>query len=231
MSVFRSYLFNAIFYPYCILYAVVMMPCLITRRTTLWGTRLWAKIGLFCCKSILGLDYRVQYQQPLAETPAIYASKHQSAWETIALWVLVPNGIFVLKRELQWIPFFGFWVIRGGNIALDRKAGMSSIKQLLKEAKESVAEGYSIIIFPEGTRTLVGETKPYLPGVAALYKNLQIPVVPIALNSGKFWQRNALAKQAGVIDMVFLEPIAAGQDSRSMQHALQNQIETCCSHL
>lgn len=221
----RSFLFNLIFYPVSIGYAAVMLPCLLTKRTTHWGIHRWAYMHLWLMRHILGLDYHITLQSKLPLESAIYASKHQSAWETIALWVLVPNALFVMKKELYHIPFIGWWIRRAGNIGIDRKAGMSAIKHLIKEVKERVAEGHNIIIFPEGTRTKVGETHPYHAGVVALYKNLGVPVVPVALNSGLFWPRNSLHKKGGVIDVVMMESIPAGQDSKQFQADLQARIE------
>lgn len=231
MTLLRSFLFNLIFYPGSILYAVVMLPCLITRRSTHGGIHLWAYGCLWLCKVILGLDYRVTLKEKLPLETAIYASKHQSAWETIALWILVPNAIFVMKRELIFIPFIGWWILRAGNIAIDRKAGMSAVKKMIREAKARTAEGYNIIIFPEGTRTPLGSTHPYLPGVTAIYKNLNLPIVPIALNSGRFWGRNSLAKKPGVIEVVMLEAIPAGQESKTLAEELQRRIEQECERL
>lgn len=221
----RSFLFNVIFYPLSILYALVMLPCLLTKRSTHWGIHRWAYMHLWIMRNVLGLDYHITLQSKLPLESAIYASKHQSAWETIALWVLVPNAVFVMKRELYHIPFIGWWIRRAGNIGIDRKAGMSAIKQLIKEAKERVAEGHNIIIFPEGTRTRVGETHPYHAGVVALYKNLGVPVVPIALNSGLFWPRNSLKKKRGVVEVVMMEAIPTGGDSKAFQADLQARIE------
>jgi len=225
MALLRSFLFNLLFYPGSILYATVMLPCLLTKRSTHWGIHRWAYLMLWVMRWTLSLDYRVVQQAKLPQEAAIYASKHQSAWETIALWVLVPNPVFVMKRELYRLPVIGWWIRRAGNIAIDRNAGMGAVKQLIREAKERVGEGYNIIIFPEGTRTMPGQSTDYLPGVMALYKNLNVPIVPIALNSGVFWPRNAPSKKSGVIDVVMLEAFPAGQDSKQLQADLKARIE------
>lgn len=225
MALLRTLLFNLLFYPGSILYASVMSPCLLTRRATLWGIRYWTYGVLALMRIVLGLDYRVSQKAKLPLETAIYACKHQSAWETIALWVLVPNPVFVIKKELYRLPVMGWWIRRSGCIALDRSAGMSAVKKLIKEAQERAAEGYNIIIFPEGTRMVPGETRDYLPGIAALYKYLKAPIVPIAVNSGLFWRRNAFLKKSGVIDVVFLEPLPAGRDTKPLLTELQAQIE------
>ena len=225
MGKLRCLLFNLTFYPFSIGYAAVMFPCLLTRRWTHWGIHRWAYGNLWLARNILGLDYRIDLQGKLPQEPAIYASKHQSAWETIALWVLVPNALFVMKKELHRIPFVGWWIRRAGNIAIDRNAGMGAVRQLIREGKERIADGYNIIIFPEGTRMAVGETREYLPGVTALYKNLGVPVVPIAVDAGKYWPRNGFWKKPGVVQVTFLEAMPPGGDSKQFHHELQKRIE------
>lgn len=226
MALIRTILFNILFYPGSLLYASIMLPCLVTKRGAVWGIRIWAHGVLAIVKYVLGLDYTVTMRAPFPEERAIYASKHQSAWETVALWVLVPNGIFVMKRELYHLPVIGWWIRRAGCIGLDRKAGMASVKKLMKEAKERIEEGYNIIIFPEGTRTPPGETKNYLSGITALYKYLNLPIVPIALNSGVFWPRNAFVKKPGAIHVVVLEKLPAAENAGDLLPQLQEKIET-----
>lgn len=202
-----------------------MLPCLITVRSTHWGIHQWVYLYLWVMRVVLGLDYRVTLKGKLPQESAIYASKHQSAWETIALWVLVPNALFVMKKELYWLPVIGWWIWRSGNIGIDRSGGSSAIKTLIKESKDRMAKGYNLIIFPEGTRMAVGETKPYQAGVAALAKFLKCPVVPIALNSGLYWPRNSFRKNSGVIDVIMMKPIPAGVTGEALVTQLQESIE------
>ncbi len=227
MKFLRTILFNLLFYPGSILYATLMLPCLITVRSTHWGIHRWVYLYLWVMRIVLGLDYRVTLKGKLPQEPSIYASKHQSAWETIALWVLVPNALFVMKKELYWLPVIGWWIWRAGNIGINRGGGSATVKKLIKEAKQRSSEGYNLIIFPEGTRMPPGETRDYLPGVSALAKFLKCPVVPIALNSGTYWKKNAFAKDPGTIDLVMLESIPAGslKPDEFLSH-LQGQIET-----
>lgn len=227
----RPLLFNLIFYPLSITYAAVMLPCLIRKDWTHWGIHVWTYMLLWVMRVVLGLDYRITLQAKLPVEPAIYACKHQSAWETIAFWVLVPNALFVMKRELYMLPFIGWWIRRAGNIAIDRKAGMGAVKQLIREGRERVAEGYNIIIFPEGTRTKMGETREYLSGVTALYKSLGVPCVPVAHNAGKFWPKDSFWKKAGVIEVVMLEAIPAGGDNKAFVAELQSKIEAECAQI
>ncbi len=225
MKFLRTILFNLLFYPGSILYATIMLPCLITVRSTHWGIHRWVYLYMWAMRVVLGLDYRVTLQQKLPQESAIYACKHQSAWETIALWVLVPNALFVMKKELYWLPVIGWWIWRAGNIGIDRSGGSSAIKTLIRESKDRMAKGYNLIIFPEGTRTAVGETKPYQAGVAALAKFLKCPVVPIALNSGLYWPRNSFSKNSGTIEMVMMPAIPAGITGTNLITQLQESIE------
>jgi len=202
-----------------------MLPCLLTVRSTHWGIHRWVYGVMALMKWVLGLDYRITLRDKLPAENAIYACKHQSAWETIALWVLVPNALFVMKKELYWLPVIGWWIRRAGNIGIDRSGGATALKQMIKEAKQRMEEGYNLIIFPEGTRMPLGQTRDYLPGVAALAKFLKCPIVPIALNSGKFSPRNAFSKRSGIIDVVFLEALPAVMDSDTLLSTLQQKIE------
>lgn len=226
MSLLRSILFNALFYPLSVTYATVMLPCLLTRKTTHLGIHLWARLVLKLMAVTLGIRHSLHCHTPLPNIPHIYASKHQSAWETIAFWVLVPNAIYVMKRELYFLPVIGWWIWRAGNIGIDRKGGGSTVKKMLKEARQRMDEGYNVIIYPEGTRVSPGHSTPYLPGVAILAKTLKKDIIPVALNSGYFWPRNALIKHAGTIECHFLPAISHRQKSNELLQELSNTIES-----
>jgi len=137
----------------------------------------------------------------------------------------------VLKRELTWIPFFGWLLRAAGFIAVDRKAGAKALRQLVRDAERAVAGGRSLLIFPEGTRVQPGETRPYQPGIAALYDRLQIPVVPVALNSGLFWGRRSFVKRPGRITVEFLPAIAPGLKRREFMAELEARIESAATRL
>jgi 1-acyl-sn-glycerol-3-phosphate acyltransferase len=151
--------------------------------------------------------------------------KHQSAWETIALWVLLKNPAIVLKQSLARIPVFGWYMQRGGAIIIDREAGPKALRPMLAAARSAIADGRPIAIFPEGTRTPLAARRSYHPGVAALYMQLDLPVVPVALNSGLFWGRRSLLKQSGTILIEFLAPIEPGLNRRHFMAELERRIE------
>jgi 1-acyl-sn-glycerol-3-phosphate acyltransferase len=132
---------------------------------------------------------------------------------------------FVLKRELLSIPLFGWYLRKVGMIAVDRAAGASALRNMARQASEAFAEGRSILIFPEGTRVPPGESRPYHPGVAALYTQLKVPVVPVALNSGLFWGRRSFVKRPGTVTVQFLPPIPPGLDRKAFMRELESRIE------
>ena len=163
--------------------------------------------------------------------PAIIASKHQSAWETLTFHALIPDVAVGLKEELTRIPVFGWYLLRAGNIKIDRGAGSRAIRSLIEGAKRAAADGLCVLIFPEGTRRAPGDPPDYKPGVAALYGALRLPVVPVALNSGMFWRRREFTKHPGRIVVEFLEPIPAGLDRKHFMARLERAIEDATARL
>lgn len=226
MAFIGSSLFLIVFYPFTLIYAVVLSPCLITRTTTRWVVLVWAYITRLLVRLLLGIGHRITYKADTLPEQAIYASKHQSSWETMLFWLLIPNPVFVIKRELFNIPVVGWYIRRSGCIGLDRSAGAASVKKLIKEAKLRTSQGYNIIIYPEGTRVAVGKEAELLPGVTALYKQLKLPVIPVALDSGLYWPRNSFLKRAGTIRMVVLPALEQGLDNKGFLARLQSEIQT-----
>ncbi len=187
--------------------------------------RPWAAGALWLARVILNIRYEIKGIENLTNSPVIYASKHQSAWDTAIFLLLLNRPTYVLKRELLRIPLWGWYLWRMGMIAIDRSAGASAIKHMIRDAKERVAQGRTIVIYPEGTRTRPNAEPNYHPGVVALYSQLGVPVVPVALNSGVFWGKDAFIKKAGTITISFLPPIAAGMPKSEFLPRLQAAIE------
>jgi len=167
----------------------------------------------------------------IPDGPAIFASKHQSVWDTLIFNLIVPDCAYVLKRELFRIPLWGWFVWRVGMIGVNRAAGARALKQMVADAGAVLEQGRSIVLFPQGTRTAPGDSKPYLPGAAALYRGSGYPVVPVALNSGLFWPRRVFRKTPGLITIEFLPPIAPGLDRREFLKRLEGQIEPATTRL
>jgi 1-acyl-sn-glycerol-3-phosphate acyltransferase len=232
MTALRSLLFNICFITWAMGSAVLFTPLFVmSSRTSLKVGAPWARFSLLLARLICNIRYEVRGAHNIMNTPAIYASKHQSAWDTIIFLILLPYPAYVLKRELLRIPLWGWYLWRMQMIAIDRSAGGQGLKDMLKQAKARVTENRPIVIFPEGTRTPVGANPHYHPGVVALYSSLKLPVVPVALNSGCFWGRNAFTKRAGKVVIEFLPAIAPGMPKEAFLPALMSTIEPATAQL
>jgi 1-acyl-sn-glycerol-3-phosphate acyltransferase len=226
MTFLRSVFFNITFYLWTALISILSLPVLLlSEHGTIWISKLWAVVSLMLLRMTVGLTHEVRGRDNLPKGPVIVALKHQSAWDTIALWVLLESPAIVLKRSLAMIPVFGWYMRRGKAIVIDRKAGAKSLRPMVAAARAAVAAGRPIAIFPEGSRTPVGVRRSYHPGVAALYAQLQLPIVPVALNSGLFWSRRSFLKRPGKILVEFLPTIEPGLDRRHVMAELEGRIE------
>ena len=224
--ILRSILFNLLYGVWSVGMHIVCLPLLFASpRSVQAAGGIWIDGTLWLLKHVVGIDYRITGAENLPSTPAIYAAKHQSAWETLFLSRYLNFPAFVLKKELLSIPLFGWFLKRAGMIAVDRKGGASALRQMARQASETLEGGRSILIFPEGTRVAPGETRPYQPGVAALYTQLKTPVVPVALNSGLFWGKRAFLKKPGTIVVEILPPIPPGLDRKALMRELEGRIE------
>jgi 1-acyl-sn-glycerol-3-phosphate acyltransferase len=232
LIIIRSLLFNVCFFGWSMLSAFLFIPLfVISSKTAQYAGPLWAWPSLWLAKICCGITYEIRGKEHIAPMPCIYASKHQSAWDTLIFLALLRHPAYVLKRELLRIPFWGWYLWRMKMIAIDRSAKASSIKHMLKQSKAALADNRSIVIYPEGTRTKPGATPVYHPGVVALYTMLKVPVVPVALNSGMFWSKNAFLKRPGKIILEFLPLLPAGMDKEQFQQTLQTAIETASQRL
>jgi 1-acyl-sn-glycerol-3-phosphate acyltransferase len=231
-QVLGSLLFNTGFYVLSAVMAVSGAPVLLmSRRANAAYARLWIRATLWLLRASCGLTHRVRGREHMPSGPCIIAAKHQSTWETLAFNLVFPDEAFVLKRELFHIPIVGWMMRRAGNIGIDRAAGPTALRSILRDSRAALSEGRSIIIFPEGTRTAIGAATPYQPGVAALYSQLKVPVVPVALNSGLFWARRTFIKKPGCIDVEIQPPIAPGLPRDRFMAALRERIEAASCRL
>ncbi|MDP2241932.1 MAG: lysophospholipid acyltransferase family protein [Burkholderiales bacterium] len=167
----------------------------------------WARSNVAAARILCGIRYRVIGSEHIPREPCIILSKHQSAWETMAYQVIFPPQVWVLKRELLWVPFFGWGLAMLSPIAIDRGAARRALKQTLDQGRDRLAQGFSIVIFPEGTRILPGLRSKYHPGGAWLALQTGTPVLPVAHNAGELWQRNAFLKRPGLITVSIGAPI------------------------
>lgn len=232
MILLRSLLFNLFFYLWTAFLGIAALPMVLAPRR--WVMALgswWSGSVLWLARTVAGIDYELRGAEHIPPGAVIVAMKHQSAWDTLATPVLFRDPAIVAKRELFWIPFYGWYVRRAGMIPVDRGAGAAALRKMVQHALRAVALQRPIVIFPEGTRTAVGAQRAYLPGIAALYSRLEIPVVPVALNSGLFWSRRSFLKHPGKIVVEVLPPIPPGWERRRFLAELQERIETATRRL
>jgi 1-acyl-sn-glycerol-3-phosphate acyltransferase len=228
----RSVLFDISFYVASFILMVVFLPLmLLPQKAIFWAGRAWVAVAMWLLKLFVGLSYRVEGLSNLPAGPCIVACKHESAWETLIFHSLLNRPGYALKRELMWIPLINLYFWRMGMVVIDRGAGASALKSLLKGARRVIDQGRPLVIFPEGTRGVSGQPTEYQAGVGVLYRDLGVPVVPVALNSGLFWGRRSPLKHPGQITIQFLEPIQPGLPRVEFMAQLTDRIETACRQL
>jgi 1-acyl-sn-glycerol-3-phosphate acyltransferase len=228
----RSLLFALAFYLNSAAFLVLGSPLLLgPRRWAMMGLKAHAIASQWWLQRIVGLRLEVRGRERLPAGPVLVASKHQSAWDTFGLVPLFRDPAIVLKDELKWIPFYGWFCLKFEHILVKREKGGAALKALIREAKSRAAQGREIVVFPEGTRRAPGAPPDYKPGVVALYEGLGLPCVPLALNSGVFWPRRSLRRYPGTIVVEFLEPIPPGLPRAAFRAELQRRIEEASSRL
>lgn len=200
-----------------------------------WRYRLisrWARWQMFSLKHICGLDYRVDGLERLPAGAAVILAKHQSAWETIAFQQIFPPQTWVLKRELMWIPLFGWALALLRPIAIDRSAGRVAIEQVIEQGRERLQSGIWVVVFPEGTRMAPGTRRRYGIGGAALAAESGYPVVPVAHNAGSFWPRRGFLKRPGTIRVVIGPVIDShGRNAEEIRRQAEEWIENTMAGL
>jgi 1-acyl-sn-glycerol-3-phosphate acyltransferase len=229
----RALLFNLFLWTWTTVLSLAVLPAFpfLSPAAMRGVARGWERGIAVALRLLVGLTHEVRGRDRLPSGPAIIASKHQSAWETLMFHVLVPDVAVGLKEELTRVPVFGWYLMRAGNIRIDRGAAARAIRSLVEGARRATAQGLSVLIFPEGTRRAPGAPPDYKPGVVALYNGLGLPVVPVALNSGLFWRRRGFLKQPGRIVVEFLDPIPPGLERRAFMRQLEHSIETATARL
>lgn len=232
MQAVRTLVFNIASYLSLFLLIIFYMPLLLMPRRYIWiAVRSWSGTTNWLLRVLCGISYEVRGLEHRPAGGILVASKHQSSWETFTLAAMLDNPTFVLKRELQWIPLFGWYTMKARLIPVDRGARSVALASMTLGAKERIAEHRQIVIYPEGTRRPPGAEPQYKFGVAHLYGELGVPCVPVALNSGLYWPRRSLAFQPGTIIMEFLPPIAPGLEKTEFLALLEQRIETATARL
>jgi 1-acyl-sn-glycerol-3-phosphate acyltransferase len=222
----RSLVFNALFYLNTVVWLILALPTFFMPYTAiLWVAKTWGRINLVLLRVVVGLRYEIRGREKIPPGPLIVAAKHQSAWETIALMPLFDNPVFIVKRELMWIPLFGWFMRKGRMVPVDRSAGLRALNAMIARARTELAKGRQLIIFPEGTRRPAGAEPSYKPGVALLYVKAGVPCLPLALNSGLFWPRRSIMRRPGTVVVEILDPIAPGMGREAFFDRLESAIE------
>lgn len=229
----RSLAFNLAFYVAIIIEMIVFTPFyfLAPRRKAWWVPKFWARSNLWLQKMIAGTDHVIEGLENIPEGPCIIAPKHQSAWDTFAFLPHIPDAIYILKRELLWIPLFGWYVGKMRMIPVNRGSRAKVLKEVRRLARERIAEGRQLIIYPEGTRRPPGAPPAYKWGVAELYSALELPVVIIAHNAGLYWPRRKFLRHPGTIRVRVLPPIEPGLEKEVFYERLVRETEAACDDL
>ncbi len=226
MTALRSLLFNVLFYGGTALACFILLWGLIMpRKMMIAAIRVYLVYVAWIERVVAGLSYQVEGLEHLPKGPMIIAAKHQSAWETMKLHLLMDDPAIVLKKELLNIPIWGWYARRAKLIPIDRSAGRKAVEVMLQAAREALADNRPIVIFPQGTRVAPGVWKDYKNGVAILYEALNIPIVPLAMNSGVFWGRQSYTKHAGRITLRYLPAIPAGLSREDAMQKLVSELE------
>lgn len=233
MLYIRSVLFNILGY------GILAFGCCITSVIGLFSRKATVKIWnyvllpsfVFCLKYVAGIEIEIRGREYIQQKGALYASKHESALETYTLSAYVKTLAFILKKELTYVPVFGWAQYFYGMIAVDRSAGGAAMKKMLKAAKDRIVNGRSVIIFPEGTRMQPGAKSVYKPGLLFLVQNLKAPVIPVALNTGLFWRKSSFLRYPGKVIIEFMVPMPEGLGKDEFMALLEKRIEDKCREL
>jgi len=226
MIYLRSALFNIVFYLNLVLFLVLGSGFYFTpRKWSIRALQVWARSSLFWLRVIAGIRMEVRGVENIPQGACLVAGKHQSFWETFAILPLLDDPAMVLKKELTYIPFFGWFIYKFRMIPVERSAGTQALRSLIEAGEKAVADGRQVVIMPEGTRRAPDDPPDYKPGAAALYGKLGVPCVPFGLNSGIFWPRRQFLRKPGTIIISFLPAIPPGLGRKPFQARLEEAVE------
>ncbi|NML75894.1 1-acyl-sn-glycerol-3-phosphate acyltransferase [Rhizobium sp. S-51] len=227
MIILRSILFNTLFYANLILQMILLSPYyfLAPRKKAFVIPKNWARSNHWLMEKIVGTTFTVEGLENIPKGGYILAPKHQSLWDTYALLPWLDDPVYILKRELMWIPIFGWYVARQKMIPVDRGAKGKVMVGVMERTKKEMADGRQLIIYPEGTRRPPGAEPAYKYGIARIYRDLEVPVVPVAMHPGLFWPRRKFLRFPGHFKVKILPPIAPGLDPDTFYETLIEKLE------
>ena len=232
MNLLRAVAFQLAFWIWSAVINIAWLPSLLmSPLATVRGQTIWAKGVMVLLRTLVGIRYELRGRDNIPAGPVLIAAKHQSAWDTMIFHIIAHDPAIVMKAELLNIPIYGWYCRHSRMIPIDRDTGSKAIRTMIDAAKAAAAEARPIIIFPQGTRVAPGAEAPYLPGIAALYRQLGIPVVPVALNSGVFWPRHSIRRRLGTIVLEYLPVIEPGLNRRDFMAQLEAAIEPASDRL
>jgi 1-acyl-sn-glycerol-3-phosphate acyltransferase len=233
VSVFvRSLIYNIVFYLNLAFWVLLGIPTYIMPRWgVVWIAQNWGRASIFWMRLICNTKVDYRGLEKIPKGPLLVASKHQSAWETFALLQFFEQPLYILKRELLWLPFFGWYLIKANMIGVNRGAGGRALLDVFKRARDEVRRGRQLLIFPEGTRMPVGAPPDYKSGVSQIYVTCGVACVPVALNSGMFWPRRTFLRYPGTIVIEFLDPIPLGLRRDEFTERVSAAIEGATARL
>jgi 1-acyl-sn-glycerol-3-phosphate acyltransferase len=232
MLALRSLAFSILFYAWFVVSAVLATLISLILPGRLPGfARFWSRSWLGMYRKICGVSYEVRGRENVPSGGCVIAMKHQSVWDTCAMFAIFERPVYVLKSELMFIPFFGWALARLGCIPVKRGTGKSALDTMVRGTELALARGKQVVIFPEGTRTRVGQPAAYKTGISHLYTALGVACVPAALNSGLFWPRRSFLRPPGVITVELLPVIPPGLDRRIMFERVVDGIESAAQRL
>ena len=227
MIKFRSAVLLVLFFLASAATCLIMLPLYAgPRRWVIAGIGVWARVVTWLAWAVCGIKTEVRGREHLPTGAALIAGKHQSMFDTCAPFAFLPDICYVLKKELVSIPLFGWYALKGGMIVVDREAGSTALRKLVADSQDRLRDTRQIMIFPEGTRTDPGDEAFYKPGIAALYRELNMPVVPMATNSGMHWPASTWIRTPGTIVFEFLPPIPPGLKRAQFMTELEQRLET-----
>ena len=231
MTWLRSTLYLLMFSLWTALVAVLFTPILLGPRSwTHWMFNFWGH-GVVFLLGLVGVRVEVRGREHIPAGAALVAPKHQCMLDVFAQFTWLPATAFVMKRKLAWIPWFGWYGFKAGCIVIDREGSSKTMRQVIREGTERFAWGAQVVVFPEGHRQPIGAAPDYKPGIAALYRELDVPVYPVATNAGEHWSAKGLKLKPGLIVYQYLEPIAPGLKRAEFMRLLQDRIETASAAL
>ena len=228
----RAFLYGVWLYGLTAVLTVLYVPLILAPRSALRaGLKLWARMATFGLRHIGGVRLEVRGAERLPAGAFLVASKHQSMFDIIPPFAVMPDPIFVMKKELMGIPLFGWLCRKAGMVVVDRGAAAQAMRKLIVDARDRLGEPRQLIIFPEGTRQAPGSPPDYKPGVAGIYRDLELPCVPVATNSGMYMDIHGLIRKPGVVVVEVLETIPPGLKRADFMRLLQERIETASDAL